>query len=104
MEKIGFIQKGARVSTAEIDAMMRQHVDPLQVDVSTTPANGLQQMAARNIGLSVDQIKAARQMDIPAKLAIPMRVITSTIAIACQLDAHIPTKSLTSIFRPGWGW
>jgi predicted unusual protein kinase regulating ubiquinone biosynthesis (AarF/ABC1/UbiB family) len=85
MEKIGFIQKGAQVSNAELDDMMRQHVDPLQVDVFHYTRAWLQEVAARSIGLSVDQIKAARQMDIPAKLAIPMRVISSTVAIACQL-------------------
>jgi hypothetical protein len=46
--------------------------------------------------------KAARQIGIPAKLAIPLRVIASTIAIACQLYAHIPTKSLTTEMIPGF--
>jgi hypothetical protein len=41
-------------------------------------------------------------MDIPAKLAIPMRVISSTVAIACQLDAHVPMKSLTVAMIPGF--
>jgi len=77
MEKIGFIQKGAQVSNAELDDMMRQHVDPLQVDVFHYTRAWLQEVAARSIGLSVDQIKAARQMDIPAKLAIPMRVMAT---------------------------
>ena len=31
-------------------------------------------------------------MDIPAKLAIPMRVIASNVAISCQLDAHVPDQ------------
>lgn len=102
MEKIGFIQKGARVSTAEIDNMMRQHVDPLQVDVFHYTREWFQQIAARNIGLSVDQIKVVRQLDIPPRLAIPFRVITSTIAIACQLDAHVPTKAITEELLPGF--
>ena len=48
------------------------------------------------------QIKAARQMDIPAKLAIPMRVIASNVAISCQLDAHIPAKALATELVPGF--
>ena len=48
------------------------------------------------------QIKAARQMDIPAKLAIPMRVIASIVAIACQLDAHVPIKALAEELIPGF--
>ena len=47
-------------------------------------------------------IRTARQMDIPAKLAIPMRVIASNVAISCQLDAHIPTKALASELIPGF--
>jgi hypothetical protein len=62
----------------------------------------LQRMAARNMDLSVDQIKAARQMDIPARLAIPMRVIASNVAISCQLDAHIPTRALATELIPGF--
>jgi hypothetical protein len=50
----------------------------------------------------VAQIKAARQMDIPAKLAIPFRVIASNVAIACQLDAYIPTKALATELIPGF--
>lgn len=102
MEKIGLIQQGARVSTAQIDDMMRHHVDPLRVDVFHYTRPWLQQLTARTVGLSADQIKAARQLDIPAKLAIPMRVIHSTIAIACQLNAHVPTKSLTTEMIPGF--
>jgi hypothetical protein len=48
------------------------------------------------------QIRAARQMDIPAKLAIPMRVIASNVAISCQLDAHIPTRALALELIPGF--
>jgi hypothetical protein len=59
-------------------------------------------MAAANMDISVDTIKTARQMDIPAKLAIPMRVIASIVAISCQLDAHIPTKALALEFIPGF--
>ena len=41
-------------------------------------------------------------MDIPAKLAIPMRVIASNVAISCQLDAHIPTRRLATELVPGF--
>lgn len=102
MERVGFIQKGEKVSTSEIDDMLRQYVEPLEVEVFHYTRRWLQKMAARNMDLSVDQIKAARQMDIPAKLAIPMRVIASNVAISCQLDAHIPTKALATELIPGF--
>jgi hypothetical protein len=41
-------------------------------------------------------------MDLPAKLAIPLRVIASTVAISCQLDAHVPTRELAAKFVPGF--
>jgi hypothetical protein len=50
----------------------------------------------------VSQIKTARQMDLPPKLAIPMRVIASVTAILCQLDAHVPIKALTEELVPGF--
>lgn len=102
MEKVGFIQRGEQVSISEIDDMLRQYVEPLQVEVFHYTRKWLQRMAARNMDLSVDQIKAARQMDIPAKLAIPMRVIASNVAISCQLDAHIPTRALATELIPGF--
>src|SRR4051812_47072903 len=102
MERVGFIQKGEQVSTREIDDMLRQYVEPLEVEVFHYTRRWLQKMAARNMELSVDSIKAARQMDIPAKLAIPLRVIASNVAIACQLDAHIPTRALATELIPGF--
>ncbi|BBY48874.1 ABC transporter ATP-binding protein [Mycolicibacterium arabiense] len=102
MERLGFIQQGEQVSTRELDDMLRQYVEPLEVEVFHYSRKWLQKMAARNMDLSVDQIKTARQMDIPAKLAIPMRVIASNVAISCQLDAHIPTKALALELIPGF--
>lgn len=102
MEKIGFIQRGQQVSSREIDDMLRQYVEPLGVEVFHYTRKWLQKMAAANMDLSVDSIKTARQMDIPAKLAIPMRVIASNVAISCQLDAHIPTKALALELIPGF--
>jgi predicted unusual protein kinase regulating ubiquinone biosynthesis (AarF/ABC1/UbiB family) len=102
MERLGFIQQGEQVSTRELDDMLRQYVEPLEVEVFHYTRKWLQKMAARNMDLSVDQIKTARQMDIPAKLAIPMRVIASNVAISCQLDAHIPTKALATELIPGF--
>ncbi len=72
MQKIGFIQKGEQVSKREMDDMMRQYVEPLEVEVFHYTRKWLQKMTAVNMDRSVAQIKAARQMDIPAKLAIPI--------------------------------
>jgi hypothetical protein len=41
-------------------------------------------------------------MDIPPKLAIPMRVIASIVAISCQLDAHIPVRRISEELVPGF--
>jgi predicted unusual protein kinase regulating ubiquinone biosynthesis (AarF/ABC1/UbiB family) len=103
MERVGFIQKGQQVSITEIDDMLRQYVEPLEVEVFHYTRKWLQRMAARNMdNISANTIRTARQMDIPAKLAIPMRVIASNVAISCQLDAHIPTKALATELIPGF--
>lgn len=102
MEQVGFIQKGEKVSHREIDDMLRQYVEPLQYEVFHYTRKWLQRMTAKNMDISVDQLKAARQMDIPPKLAIPMRVIASNVAISCQLDAHVPTKALATELIPGF--
>ena len=93
MEEVGFIQKGERVSDREIDDMLRQYVEPIEVEVFHFTRKWLQRMTAVNWTVG-GQIKAARQMDMPAKLAIPMRVIASIVAISCQLDAHVPTQRI----------
>jgi predicted unusual protein kinase regulating ubiquinone biosynthesis (AarF/ABC1/UbiB family) len=102
MQKIGFVQKGEEISKRDMDDMMRQYVEPLQVEVFHYTRKWLQHMTAANMDRSVAQIRAARQMDLPAKLAIPLRVIASSVAIACQLDAHIPTKALATELIPGF--
>ncbi|AQT81193.1 ABC transporter ATP-binding protein [Mycolicibacterium litorale] len=102
MEKVGFIQKGEQVSAREIDDMLRQYVEPIEVDVFHYTRKWLQKMAAANMAVSPQQLKTARQMDLPAKLAIPLRVIASTVAISAQLDAHVPTRELAAKFVPGF--
>ncbi|BBZ80018.1 ABC transporter ATP-binding protein [Mycolicibacterium anyangense] len=102
MEKVGFIQKGEQVSAKEIDDMLRQYVEPMEVEVFHYTRKWLQKMAAANMSVSAEQLKTARAMDLPAKLAIPLRVIASVTAISAQLDAHIPTKALTEQLVPGF--
>ena len=102
MEQIGFIQPGEKVSVREIDDMLRQYVEPVQTEVFHFTRRWLQKMAAIQIDRSVAQIKTARQLDVPPKLAIPMRVIASNVAISCQLDAHVPIKSIALRYIPGF--
>jgi predicted unusual protein kinase regulating ubiquinone biosynthesis (AarF/ABC1/UbiB family) len=102
MEKIGFIQKGEKVSVRDIDDMLRQYVEPLQADVFHFTRKWLQKMTAVQMDKSVAQIRTARQMDIPVKLAIPMRVIASSVAISCQLDAHVAVRSIAEELVPGF--
>ncbi|MFZ0834003.1 MAG: AarF/UbiB family protein [Mycobacterium sp.] len=102
MEQIGFIQPGEQVSVREIDDMLRQYVEPVQSEVFHFTRKWLQRIAADQMDRSVAQIKTARQLDVPAKLAIPMRVIASNVAISCQLDAHVPIKSIAQQYIPGF--
>ncbi|MEV3901126.1 AarF/UbiB family protein [Mycobacterium sp. NPDC050551] len=102
MEKIGFIQPGEKVSVQDVDDMLRQYVEPLQAGTFHFTRKWLQRMTAVQLDKSVAQIKTARQMDIPAKLAIPMRVIASSVAISCQLDAHVPVKAIAMELVPGF--
>jgi predicted unusual protein kinase regulating ubiquinone biosynthesis (AarF/ABC1/UbiB family) len=102
MERVGFIQKGEQVSVREIDDMLRQYVEPIETEVFHYRRRWLQKMAAANMDISADAIRTARAMDLPANLAIPMRVIASVVAISCQLDAHVPTKALALELIPGF--
>jgi predicted unusual protein kinase regulating ubiquinone biosynthesis (AarF/ABC1/UbiB family) len=102
MEKAGFVQRGQQVSVREMDEMLRQYVEPVEVDVFHYTRKWLQKMTAVQLDRSVAQIKAARQLDMPPKLAIPMRVIASVTAILCQLNAHVPMKALMEELVPGF--
>jgi predicted unusual protein kinase regulating ubiquinone biosynthesis (AarF/ABC1/UbiB family) len=102
MEKVGFIQKGQQVSVRDIDEMLRQYVEPVEVEVFHYTRKWLQGITTSHIDRSVSQIKTARQMDLPPKLALPMRVIASVSAILCQLDAHVPIKALSEELIPGF--
>jgi hypothetical protein len=44
----------------------------------------------------------ARQMDLPASLAIPLRVIGSSVAISCQLICHVPVLEMAEELIPGF--
>lgn len=102
MEKVGFIQKGQKVSVREIDDMLKQYVEPLEVPVFHYTRKWLQKMTALELDKAAGQIKTARQMDIPPKLVIPMRVLASIVAISCQLDAHVDTRRIAMEKVPGF--
>lgn len=102
MRQGGFIQKGQDVSVREIDEMLRQHVEPVQVEVFHYTRRWLMRMAGKQLERPVEQLKTARQLDLPPKLAMPMRVLGSTTAILCQLDAHVPTRRISEELVPGF--
>jgi predicted unusual protein kinase regulating ubiquinone biosynthesis (AarF/ABC1/UbiB family) len=102
MEKAGFIQKGQQVSVRDIDEMVRQYVEPVEVEIFHYTRSWLQRMTTVQIDRSVSQIRTARRLDLPAKLALPLRVIASVGAILCQLDAHVPIKALSEELIPGF--
>src|ERR1700754_2223230 len=102
LEKVGFIQKGEQVSKREMDDMMRQYTEPLEGEGFHYTRKWLQKMTYRQLNQGVSQIKTARQMNLPPKLAIPMRVLATSMAILCQLDAHVPTRKLSEELVPGF--
>jgi predicted unusual protein kinase regulating ubiquinone biosynthesis (AarF/ABC1/UbiB family) len=101
MERAGFIQPGQQVSVADVDDMLRQYVEPIETEIFHYTRKWLQRMTMANMDKSVAQIKMARQLDLPAKLAMPLRVIASTVAISAQLDAHVPVRALVTELIPG---
>ncbi|MGB3285677.1 MULTISPECIES: ABC1 kinase family protein [Mycobacteriaceae] len=102
MRQGGFIQKGQNVSVREIDEMLRQYVEPVEVEVFHYTRKWLMRMAGKQLERPVEQLKTARQLDLPPKLAMPMRVLGSTTAIMCQLDAHVPVKRISEELVPGF--
>jgi predicted unusual protein kinase regulating ubiquinone biosynthesis (AarF/ABC1/UbiB family) len=102
MEKVGFVRKGEQVSLEAIDEMLAQYVEPVQVPVFHYTRKWLQKHAAANMERTPQNLKMARQMDLPAQLAIPLRVIGSTVAISCQLDCHVPVREMAEKLIPGY--
>ena len=102
MEKVGFIRKGEQVPMADIDEMLAQYVEPVQVPVFHYTRKWLQKHAAANMERTPQNLKMARQMDLPAQLAIPLRVIGSTVAISAQLDCHVPVRAMAAELIPGF--
>jgi predicted unusual protein kinase regulating ubiquinone biosynthesis (AarF/ABC1/UbiB family) len=102
MEKVGFVQKGEQLPVADIDEMLAQYVEPVEVPVFHYTRRWLQKHAAANMERTPQNLKMARQMDLPVGLAIPLRVIASNVAISCQLDCHVPVRELAEEFIPGY--
>ena len=57
MEKAGFIQKGQQVSVRDIDEMLRQYVEPIEVEVFHYTRKWLQRMTA----VEMDQVGGTDQ-------------------------------------------
>jgi len=102
MEKVGFVQRGEQLSIADIDEMLAQYVEPVEVPVFHYTRKWLQKHAAANMERTPQNLKMARQMDLPVELAIPLRVIASNVAISCQLDCHVPVREMAERLIPGY--
>ena len=102
MEQVGFVQPGEQLSIEAVDEMLAQYVEPVEVEVFHYTRKWLQRHAASNMERAPQQLKMARQMSLPANLAIPLRVIASTVAISCQLDCHVPVASMAEDLIPGF--
>jgi predicted unusual protein kinase regulating ubiquinone biosynthesis (AarF/ABC1/UbiB family) len=102
MEKVGFIRKGEQLSIEAIDEMLAQYVEPVSVPVFHYTRKWLQKHAQSNMERAPQQLKMARQMDLPAELAIPLRVIASNVAISCQLDCRVAVRELAEALIPGY--
>jgi len=102
MEKVGFVQHGEHLAVEDIDEMLAQYVEPVGVPVFHYTRKWLQRHAAANMERTPQNLRMARQMDLPAGLAIPLRVIASTVAISCQLDCHVPVRAMAEELIPGY--
>lgn len=102
MEKAGFVRKGEQLPAEAIDEMLAQYVEPIEVPVFHYTRKWLQRHAASNMERAPQQLKMARQMDLPVNLAIPLRVIASNVAISCQLDCHVPVREMAERLIPGF--
>ena len=102
MEKVGFVRPGEKLSVEDIDEMLAQYVEPVEVPVFHYTRKWLQRHAASNMERTPQNLKMARQMDLPAQLAIPLRVIASNVAISCQLDCHVAVAEMAERLIPGF--
>lgn len=102
MEQAGFVRKGEQLPIEAIDEMLAQYVEPIEVPVFHYTRKWLQRHAASNMERAPQQLKMARQMDLPVNLAIPLRVIASNVAISCQLDCHVPVREMAEKLIPGF--
>ena len=102
MDRIGFVRAGEQLPVEAVDEMLAQYVEPVQVPVFHYTRKWLQKHAQSNMQNAPQQLKMARQMDLPASLAIPLRVIGSTVAISCQLDCRVPVASMAEELIPGF--
>ncbi len=105
MQKIGFVQKGEQVSKREMDEMMKQYVEPLEVEVFHYTRKWLQRITAMNMkpDRAAGQIKTARQMDMPAKLRdSAARDRLERRDRRASSTRHIPAKALATELIPGF--
>lgn len=102
MEKVGFVRPGEQLPPEAIDDMLAQYVEPITVPVFHYTRKWLQKQAAASMERTPQNLRVARQMDLPAGLAIPLRVIGSTVAISAQLDCHVPVREMAERLIPGF--
>jgi predicted unusual protein kinase regulating ubiquinone biosynthesis (AarF/ABC1/UbiB family) len=102
MEKVGFVRPGEQLPPEAIDDMLAQYVEPITVPVFHYTRKWLQKQAAASMERTPQNLRVARQMDLPAGLAIPLRVIGSTVAISAQLDCHVPVREMAEKLIPGF--
>jgi predicted unusual protein kinase regulating ubiquinone biosynthesis (AarF/ABC1/UbiB family) len=98
----GFIRPGIRVEPRQIMHYLGPATEPLTVERFTFSRAWMRQQAVRVSDPRREEAQIGRLFNLPPSYLLVHRVTLGSIAVLCQLEATVPSRTLAERWLPGF--
>ncbi|MCW4352254.1 AarF/UbiB family protein [Hoyosella sp. YIM 151337] len=100
MAEAGFLAGERAPDVDDLAQFLHPLLEPLRTDSFTFSREWMQAVAAQYSDWRGSEFRTARTFTMPAQFMMLHRVLLSTVAVLCQLDAHVPFGQIVRQWVP----
>jgi predicted unusual protein kinase regulating ubiquinone biosynthesis (AarF/ABC1/UbiB family) len=97
-----FVRPGTELLAEDVLGYLAPFVEPLETEEFHFTRSWLQGQAERVGDLRSPDSRTGRSLNLPPQYLLIHRVTLGATGILCQLDAHVPARSIVSRWQPGF--
>ncbi|MBB3035691.1 ABC1 kinase family protein [Hoyosella altamirensis] len=100
MVEAGYLAAERSPETEDLAEFLHPLLEPLRAESFTFSREWMQRVAAQYSNWRGNEFRTARTFTMPAQYMMLHRVLISTVAVLCQLDAHVPFGQIVRQWVP----